>query len=244
MPIRNAYGLTEMGGGVMITPAGSAFVEGYMGRPFPGITVKLSDGDHGEILAKSPAMFIRYIDDEAATRAAFDDEGFYKTGDHAHRIGDDYYFDGRASCDWIKFHAYKISTLELEQSLMDLPYISEAHVLPVLDREAGGMVAALVRLQAQDMGKETHEVTLRTIREELAAAGMVSFKLPTLLRVLQDGEQVPVTASGKVIKKVCLQNYFNISGYLPDGYSVDGVEYWGNKLDLDTSSRLFDWGGM
>lgn len=41
----------------------------------------------------------RYINDEAATRAAFDDEGFYKTGDRVHRIGDKYYFDGRASCD-------------------------------------------------------------------------------------------------------------------------------------------------
>lgn len=40
-----------------------------------------------------------YIDDEAATGAAFDDEGFYKTGDRAHRIGDKYYFDGRVSHD-------------------------------------------------------------------------------------------------------------------------------------------------
>lgn len=41
----------------------------------------------------------RYFDDDEATRACFDDEGFYKTGDRAHRVGEDYYFDGRNSCD-------------------------------------------------------------------------------------------------------------------------------------------------
>ncbi|PQE06802.1 acyl- synthetase protein [Rutstroemia sp. NJR-2017a BBW] len=149
MPITNAYGITEMGGGITATPAGSIFEEGYIGTPLPGITIKLSDGDHGEVLVKSPNMFIRYVNDEAATRTAFDDEGFYKTGDRAHRVGDDYYFDGRVSYIWIRFHEYTTPIVELELRLMDLPYLSEAHVLPVLDHETGGLVAALVRLQKQ-----------------------------------------------------------------------------------------------
>lgn len=33
-------------------------MQGYVGRPFQGVTVKLSEGDHGEILVKSPTMFI------------------------------------------------------------------------------------------------------------------------------------------------------------------------------------------
>lgn len=77
--LRNGYGITEMGGGVMATPEGSAISEvriwpehpchvsvltvmqGYVGRPFPGVTVKLSEGDHGEILVKSPTMFIGLV---------------------------------------------------------------------------------------------------------------------------------------------------------------------------------------
>ncbi|KAL6695373.1 acyl-CoA synthetase-like protein [Trichoderma pleuroticola] len=242
--IRNGYGITEMGGGVMATPEGSAISEGYVGRPFPGVTVKLSDGDHGEILAKSPSMFICYFDDEKATSACFDDEGFYKTGDRAHRIGEDYYFDGRMSCDWLRFHEYTISVLELEQRLADLPYVCEAHVLPVRDHHAGGLAAALVRPCKRDTDEETHDITLRTIREDLAGAGVVSYKLPTLLRIIPDGEQVPHTASGKAQKTEALRKYFNIVGHLPDGYEYEGVEYWGNKLDLATSARLFDWGGL
>lgn len=78
--------------------------------------IKLSEGDHGEILFKSPFMFTQYVrpnllaritiqylhsylDNEAATKAAFDEDGFFKTGDLAHRVGDEYVFDGRAATD-------------------------------------------------------------------------------------------------------------------------------------------------
>ncbi|KAL7940720.1 acyl-CoA synthetase-like protein [Trichoderma barbatum] len=243
-PVRNGYGITEMGGGVMATPEGSAISEGYVGRPFPGITVKLSDGDHGEILVKSPTRFIGYFDDKKATDACFDDQGFYKTGDCARRVGEDYYFDGRMSCDWVRFHEYTISVLELEQRLMDLSYISEAHVLPVRDHKAGGLAAVLVRLSKQKANDKAHDITLQTIREDLAGMGVVSYKLPTLLGFIQDGEQVPQTASGKAQKTEALRKYFNIVGHLPDHYEHEGVEYWGNELDMATSSRLFDWGGL
>lgn len=149
-------------------------------------------------------------------------------------------------CVGIRFHEYTISVLELEQRLMDLPYISEAHVLPVRDREAGGLVAALVRLckQEGDGEEEQHTIDLRTVREDLARAGVVSYKLPTILRLLQKGEQVPCTASGKAQKKEALRQYFGITDCMPDEYMHEGVDYWGNKLDLNASSRLFDWGGL
>ncbi|CAI7647494.1 unnamed protein product, partial [Penicillium discolor] len=184
-----------------------------------------------------------YIGDEAATRAAFDEEGFYKTGDQAHRVGDNYYFEGRVSSDSsqtvVRFHEYTISIPGLERQILDLPYITEAHVLPVKDHGAGGLVAALVRLQKQ----EGDSITLKWIRDDLAATNLASYKLPTLLRVLQSEEQVPLTPSEKVLKRECLQKFFHISEYIPDPYAVEGVEYCGNQLDLAASSRVFDWGG-
>lgn len=41
----------------------------------------------------------RYLDDDEATKAAFTNDGFFKTGDHAHRVGDDVVIDGRISTD-------------------------------------------------------------------------------------------------------------------------------------------------
>ncbi|KAI1978077.1 hypothetical protein LOZ53_001486 [Ophidiomyces ophidiicola] len=230
MPIKNGYGITEMGGGVMITPDGWESLERCIGTPLPGFSVKLSDGDRGELLVKSDSMFVGYINDEERTRKAFDDEGFYKTGDYVHRIGDKYFFDGRVSSDWIPVYDKKVPILAVEQCLMNLPYISEAHILPVLDHEASGVVAALVRpRKRKTTGEEYERITLQKIREDLAAAKMSWYKLPTLLRVLQDDEEVPMTASDKILKQESLRKYFQISGYMPEGYAVDGVEYRGNK---------------
>lgn len=140
----------------------------------------------------------------------------------------------------VRFHEYTISIPELERQLLDLPYITEAHVLPVKDHGAGGLVAALVRLQKQ----EGDSITLKRIRDDLAATNLASYKLPTLLRVLRNEEQVPLTPSEKVLKRECLRKFFHISEYIPDPYAVEGVEYCGNQLDLAASSRVFDWGGL
>ena len=128
---------------------------------------------------------------------------------------------------------------------MELPYISEAYVLPVLDHEAGGLAAALVRLRKDNkVDKEDDDIGLRRIRNDLAATGMASSKFPALLRILRDGEQIPVTVSSKALKRECLQTYFKISGYLPDQYAVEGVEYWGNKIDASASTCVFEWGDI
>jgi malonyl-CoA/methylmalonyl-CoA synthetase len=54
------YGATEIGP-VFTSAVGSTeeVPEGSVGPVFPGVTVKLSDGEEGEILVKSPYMFAR-----------------------------------------------------------------------------------------------------------------------------------------------------------------------------------------
>jgi malonyl-CoA/methylmalonyl-CoA synthetase len=41
----------------------------------------------------------RYLNDPVATKQAFTTDGFYRTGDCGHKVGDDYVFDGRVSSD-------------------------------------------------------------------------------------------------------------------------------------------------
>ncbi|KAJ5900253.1 Nonribosomal peptide synthetases (NRPS) [Penicillium subrubescens] len=128
-----------------------------LGAPVRGAVIKLSEGDTGELLVKTPGMFTHYLDDEEATRAAFDENGFFKTGDIFRRVGSQYYFEGRKSHDWVQFTAFKISTMELEYRLLALPYVSEACVLSILDYEAGELPAAVIRIKD---GVEC-EITLR-----------------------------------------------------------------------------------
>lgn len=148
-------------------------------------------------------------------------------------------------CQGIRFHGFKIPVLELEQRLMALPYITEAYILPVKDHEAGGLAAALVRLQkTKTKAVNGDNIDLKRIRNDLAATNMASSKFPALLRVLCDDEQVPTTISSKALKKECLRKYFQISGHIPADYAVDAVEYWGNQLDSTTSARVFEWGDI
>lgn len=106
----------------------------------------------------------RYINDPEATAKAFTEDGYYRTGDIARRQGDYYFILGRASIDSnpphflihrtqsltypvIKSGGYKISALDVEREILDLPYIGEAMVVGVADEEYGQRVAAAVTLR-------------------------------------------------------------------------------------------------
>ncbi|KAJ5375799.1 acetyl-CoA synthetase-like protein [Penicillium concentricum] len=223
MPIVTAYGITELGGGVFRTSPRSPFVDGSIGEPMPNMMVKLSDGDKGQLFVKAPGMFTHYIGDEEATKAAFDEEGFFRTGDILRREGNQYIFLGRASSDWIRFSAFTVSVLEVEERLLKLPYVSEAYVLPVMDYEVRNLIAAVIRVKA-----DYTEVNLCKIRDDLSST-TESYKLPRLLRILREKEVAPLTASEKGRKNEMREKYFKVSGYRPNDYFVPGVEFWGNE---------------
>lgn len=125
---------------------------------------------------------------------------------------------------------------------MQLPYISEAYVLPVLHYEAHGLAAALVRIQKSTLCQEDHsKIDLRKIREDLSST-LELYKLPTLLRILQDGEEIPRTDTEKILKSKALEKYFHLSGHRPDDYSVEGVECWGTRIDTSLHKRPWDCG--
>ncbi|KAF4504454.1 hypothetical protein G6O67_007904 [Ophiocordyceps sinensis] len=196
LPFENIYAATELGG-----PAtrGVSGIQGSIGTPMPGIKAKISEGNQGELYIKSPNMFTRYIGDEETTQAAFDDEGYFKTGDLAVLRDGEYIFAGRVNVDYVQFGLYRISTLTVESSLMNLPRISEACVVAVPDND---------------------------IRSDLRYS-LAPYKLPTLLRILKDGEDLPRTVSGKPIKRQILNLYFGSTDGAQPKTDPPGVERCG-----------------
>lgn len=72
------YGLTETTASVTIFPYLNPVV-GSVGPPLDRIKIKISD--RGEVMVKGPTVMRGYYKDEEDTRAAFDDEGYFHTGD-------------------------------------------------------------------------------------------------------------------------------------------------------------------
>ncbi|KAK4935524.1 hypothetical protein LTR10_023435 [Elasticomyces elasticus] len=216
-PILTRYGATEYPGCLKV-PAelGAAVPKGCVGLPVPGVELKLSDGDEGELLVKSPNMFAKYIFDPVASAEAHDEAGYFKTGDICRRENGYYYILGRASVDIIKSGGYKISAIEIERACLDLPYVSEAAVVGVEDEEFGQRVGAIISLTTG-----TSPLSIQNFRSDLRQE-LAPYKLPTLLRIV-DGE-LPKGGTGKVQKKIMGPKLFpkdwvgvtEVQCYLPD----------------------------
>ncbi|KAJ5553982.1 hypothetical protein N7513_003941 [Penicillium frequentans] len=214
LPMLMVYAGTEMGGPVtvrksLIYPDD----ERRIGEAIINVTVKLSQGDQGEILVKSPSMFLRYLDNPEATKAAFDENGFYKTGDLARWENDEYILMGRTS-EFVRYNGHKVPMHDVEAYIWKLPYIAEVCALAVpvsnsaFTSERVGVLVRLKTLDGQVHGHCCeHKFTLEKLREDLSTE-LPFPMLPTAMHVLQEGEEIPKTISDKVIRKEAMRKFF------------------------------------
>lgn len=78
VPVQEGYGLTESTAPITLNIPGATRI-GSVGLPVPGSTVKIAED--GEILLKGSVIFDGYQDHAEETAEAFDDEGFFRSGD-------------------------------------------------------------------------------------------------------------------------------------------------------------------
>jgi feruloyl-CoA synthase len=109
IPIITGLGCTESGPSAMFASWGGSY-SGLLGVPVPGMEVKLvPDGDKMEARYKAPNVTNGYWRNPEETAKAFDEEGFYKTGDAVKFVDEEnpskgLVFDGRIAED------FKLST--------------------------------------------------------------------------------------------------------------------------------------
>ncbi|OAQ99178.1 hypothetical protein LLEC1_01747 [Akanthomyces lecanii] len=192
-PFQNRYGSTELGG---LPTLGISKLKGSVGKIAPGVEVKLSEGTHGRLFIKSPDRFLCYLGDEEKTKAAFDEGGFYKTGDIAELQQDELIFHGRERDDCtvplcsvffpetntsadVVHDESTISAVEVERALMALGYFEEATVVALPVSESVQLCGAVVR------PKPAHraEVSIGRVRSDLKGR-LDETKRPVALRIL------------------------------------------------------------
>ena len=114
-----------------------------VGLPLPGIQLRL--GDESEIQLRGPQVFSGYWRDDAATAAAFTDDGWFRTGDVG-RIEDGsghLVIDGRIK-DMIITGGMKVYPREVELALEGHPDVAEAAVAGVPSERWGEQVTGWV----------------------------------------------------------------------------------------------------
>ena len=172
---------------------------GTVGRPLPGIEVKVIDpetgaelGDlqPGELCGRGHDVMLGYFNLPDKTHEAIDSDGWLHTGDLAVREPNGYYrITGRLR-DLIIRGGENVYPREIEELLYQHPAIQDVQVIGVPDRKFGEEVMAWVRLRD---GRSTSEDELKAF----CKANLAYFKVPHYWKFV---DSFPITVTGKIQK--------------------------------------------
>ncbi|MGB6207821.1 AMP-binding protein [Mycobacterium sp.] len=144
----------------------------------------------GEIHARGPQMLVGYLhaDDEVES---FDDDGYFRTGDLARWVDDDYLVVTGRGKDVIIRNGENIAPKEIEDILIDYPGIAEIAVVGLPDARTGERACAVI------VPMDQSRPDVASLRSFLQDQGVATFKAPEQVVIW---EQLPRNDAGKVLK--------------------------------------------
>lgn len=163
-------------------------VDAATGSPMPA-------GEEGEIVVRGPELFLGYTRVED-NDDAFDEDGFFRTGDLGCLVNGDFIAVTGRKKDLIIRGGENISPREIEDVLVRHPDIAEVAVVAMPHPRMGEAVCACV------IARPGPPPDLNALTRFIEAAGMARQKFPERLELFED---FPRTASGKVQKNVLRQ---------------------------------------
>jgi acyl-CoA synthetase (AMP-forming)/AMP-acid ligase II len=194
------YGLSELGGGIALTPIGveADRVADWAGALVEGVEVRVVDvsgkdlpfGQTGEFLARSESVMIGYLDDTDATHEAIDESGWLHTGDVGILSEEGYLQVTDRRKDMFIVGGFNADPAEIERLLLGHPAIAPVAVVGMPDDRLGEVPAAFV-VPKPGTDPDGAEIIA------WARANISNYKVPRRVELIQ---HLPVNASMKVLK--------------------------------------------
>jgi acyl-CoA synthetase (AMP-forming)/AMP-acid ligase II len=213
----NSYGLTEFPAATTATVDDpDAMIRATQGRAAPGVEIRVvgpdgsdrAPGEEGELRLRGRQLFSGYAD-PALDEDAFDEQGYFRTGDLGEMSSTGYVTVTGRLKDIIIRNAENISAIEIEDLLHTHPAIDDVAVIGVSDPRTGERVCAVVKLVDPGTPFSLHDIDTFCRDAQLAIQ-----KIPERLELV---DAIPRLALGK-IDKVALRRMFdtqdstNVSG--------------------------------
>lgn len=203
--VKQAYGLTETSPATHVMPTKEGHrKQGSVGPAVRNTEVRIVDVDsgkdlgvdqRGEVWIRGPQVMVGYLNNEEATKATIDEEGWLHTGDIGYVDDEGYFYIVDRLKELIKYKGYQVAPAELEALLLTHPKIADAAVIPSPDEEAGEVPKAFVVLKP-DMEMSAEDV-MGYVAEKVSPQKKV--------RKVEFVESIPKSASGKILRRVLVE---------------------------------------
>ncbi|MEV1292445.1 AMP-binding protein [Pseudonocardia sp. NPDC049635] len=215
LDLHEGYGLSEGGPVITTNDLGRPAKPGSVGRPLPGIELRLVDAagrplsdpepepepdeldlevgsepgdDTGLISLRGPNLFSGYWPDGAGGP---DPDGWFTTADVGYLDADGDLFLVDRSSDLVIVNGFNVYPREVEQVIAELDEVADVAVVGVPDERTGEAVKAVV-VAAPGPGLTAEQVN------EHCAARLARFKRPT---VVAFADELPRTPTGKIARR-------------------------------------------
>lgn len=215
------YGLTESLATVSCNHLGEPYTVGGVGIPIEGIDIKISD--EGEILLKGPTITKGYYNREDLTKAAFTDDGYFRTGDSGYLKGGELFLKERIKDLYKTSNGKYIAPQMIESKLLVDKFIDQICIIADQRKFVSALIIPVYSLleeyaREHNIPFENHEQLCKdpkinemmkeridTLQQQLAHYEQI--KRFTLLPHHFSMEKGELTNTLKIKRRVLNQNY-------------------------------------
>ena len=183
------YGLTESLATVSCNHLGEPFTVGGVGIPIEGISIRISD--EGEVLLKGPTITRGYYNREDLTKAAFTDDGYFRTGDSGYLKDGELFLKERIKDLYKTSNGKYIAPQMIESKLLVDKYIDQICIIADQRKFVSALIIPVYPL-LEEYARE-HRIPFEN-REQLCADKqvneMMKERIDTLQQQLAHYEQI------------------------------------------------------